>query len=74
MINERCLTVKQVSELLQVSERTFYTLMDKFPDLPKFKVGENNRFNFDDVITFLKDKSEGKRINLQTMKLEGGEV
>lgn len=49
------LTIKQVSDFLQVNERTIYKLA-KSGDIPSFKVGGQWRFKMDDIHTWIEEK------------------
>ncbi len=49
------LTIKQVSEFLQVNERTIYKLA-KAGDIPSFKVGGQWRFKKDDINSWIEEK------------------
>ncbi len=49
------LTIKQVSEFLQVNERTIYKLA-KSGDIPSFKVGGQWRFKKEDINTWIEEK------------------
>jgi len=53
------LTIKQVSDFLQVNERTIYKLA-KAGDIPSFKVGGQWRFKKDDINTWIEKKKVGK--------------
>lgn len=48
MAEEQVLTVKQVAEYFQVTEKTIYKLSQS-GDLPGFKVGGSWRFKKDDI-------------------------
>ncbi len=56
MNNSKCMTAKQLMLALQVKERTFYSFKKKYPDLPSFSVNENLRYDFEEVLTFLKKR------------------
>lgn len=52
-MNKRFLTMKQVEELLGVSERTIYRIMQK-GDLKGFKTGHAWRFEESDIEDYVK--------------------
>ena len=54
---EQILTIKQVSDFLQVNERTIYKLA-KCGELPSFKVGGQWRFRKADIDGWI----EGKKV------------
>ena len=52
------LTIKQVSDFLQVNERTIYKLA-KSGDIPSFKVGGQWRFKREDIDSWIETKKVG---------------
>ncbi len=52
------LTIKQVSDFLQVNERTIYKLA-KSGDIPSFKVGGQWRFKKEDIDSWIETKKVG---------------
>ena len=47
-MNESVLTIKQIAEYLNVTERTIYNLLQR-GELPGFKVGMAWRFRIEDI-------------------------
>ncbi len=54
------LTVKEVAEYLQVTERTLYRLAQG-GKIPAFKVGNSWRFRREDLDQWIRDQTAGRR-------------
>ncbi len=52
-MNESVLTIKQIAEYLNVTERTIYNLLQR-GELPGFKVGMAWRFRKEDIDKWIK--------------------
>lgn len=61
-MNESVLTIKQIAEYLNVTERTIYNLLQR-GELPGFKVGMAWRFRKEDI-----DKWIQRNMNKQNRK------
>ena len=57
-LGDRLLMVREVAELMRVSNMTVYRLI-KAGDLPAIRVGKNFRIRRSDVETYLGDRSYG---------------
>ncbi len=57
-LGDRLLMVREVAELMRVSNMTVYRLI-KAGDLPAIRVGENFRIRRSDVESYLGDRSYG---------------
>ena len=54
MSKEELLTVKELMSSLKISEQMVYKLLRQ--GLPKVKIGSNNRFDYEEVLEWLKNK------------------
>ena len=55
MLDNQMLTVKQLAELLNMSERNIYFLIQA-GGLPNFKLGKSVRFDKAEILKWLQDK------------------
>jgi len=54
------LKTKEICEELNIHRITLYRWIKKYPDFPALKVGENWKFNLNDVQKWIKNRSSRK--------------
>ena len=57
------ITVTAAAEVLKISPRTFYRLLNNDPNIPRYRVGERLRFTRESLIEYFQQKSSNQNAN-----------